>query len=86
VLLKCPKKERYFSGKIVVSHDTNGNTTTAKIRIYADDKKVCQSGEITAASTKISSFHIPATGIDQILIKTNANICGNTFVISIIME
>lgn len=86
VLLKRSKEERYFSGKIVIGRDTNGSTTTAEISIYADGEEVYQSGEITAASTKIPSFRIPATGIEQILIKTNANVCGNTFVIGIITE
>lgn len=86
VLLKRPKKERYFSGQIVIGRDTNGSTTTAEISIYADGKEVYESGVITATSTQIPSFRIPATGIEQILIKTNANVCGNTFVIGIITE
>ncbi len=86
VLSKRPKKERYFDGQFVIGRDTNGSTTTAAVSIYADGKEVYQSGEITAASTRIPPFHIPVTDVEEILIKTNANVCGNTFVIGIITE
>ena len=85
-LLKLPEEERYWDGHFVIGGETSGSPTTATISIFVDGKELYQSGEITSASTDIEPFHIAATGVEQILIQTNAKVSGNDFIIGIITE
>lgn len=85
-LEKQSADKRYFDGYFVIGRDTNGSPTTAKITILADDKVVYKSNTITSTSTNIPKFHIPASGVKQIVIKTNARVCGNNFVLGIAFE
>lgn len=85
-LAKYPKNERYFDGHFVIGRETNGSTTTAKIKILIDDKVVYETDTINAASTNIPAFHIPANGVEQIVIQTNANVCGNAFVLGVVFD
>ena len=83
VLSRKAENEKYFDGYFVIGRDTASSTTTASIKILADDKEVYSSGKINSASTDIPTFHIPVDGVKQIVIQTDAYSCGNPFYLGI---
>ena len=54
----------YYNSYFAISQGFSSSTTTASIKIFADDEKVYHSGDIISASTDIPAFHIPVNGIN----------------------
>lgn len=86
VIRKRQEEERVFRGYIVVGRESNSSVTTAEVSIYADDELVYESGEITSASINIPGYCIPVDGVSQIIIQTNAHVCGNPFYLGFAIE